>query len=202
VKGIYVSWSNDSPNAKIKDWNVTELKVCAHPSSIISSNFFLWTWFFSHRSTLTYDTLINPSLRISGRCCKDVAFLDTDEQAFVGQVGWRKQRYVHMYAICDMRFVVCLGILVLLRFFAFGGRLSLSLRPPSSLCKMIDIPQILDQFRRQTHYAYSTSSSFKASFSALTLATGGLNFNVSSTSHSVKVFQQYISYSFIDQDEY
>ncbi|KAF9528251.1 RNA pol II accessory factor, Cdc73 family-domain-containing protein [Crepidotus variabilis] len=27
VKGIYVSWSNDPPNPKIKDWNVTELKV-------------------------------------------------------------------------------------------------------------------------------------------------------------------------------
>lgn len=27
VKGIYVSWSNDPPNTKIKDWNVTELKI-------------------------------------------------------------------------------------------------------------------------------------------------------------------------------
>ncbi|KAJ3531519.1 hypothetical protein NMY22_g8117 [Coprinellus aureogranulatus] len=27
VKGIYVSWSNDPPNPKIKDWNVTELKI-------------------------------------------------------------------------------------------------------------------------------------------------------------------------------
>lgn len=27
VKGIYVSWTNDPPNHKIKDWNVTELKV-------------------------------------------------------------------------------------------------------------------------------------------------------------------------------
>ncbi|KAF7346503.1 CDC73-C domain-containing protein [Mycena sanguinolenta] len=27
VKGIYVCWSNDPPNAKIKDWNVTELKI-------------------------------------------------------------------------------------------------------------------------------------------------------------------------------
>ncbi|KAG5352489.1 hypothetical protein C0989_002123, partial [Termitomyces sp. Mn162] len=26
VKGIYVSWANDPPNAKIKDWNVMELK--------------------------------------------------------------------------------------------------------------------------------------------------------------------------------
>ena len=27
VKGIYVSWSNDPPNTKITNWNVTELKV-------------------------------------------------------------------------------------------------------------------------------------------------------------------------------
>jgi parafibromin len=27
VKGIYISWSNEPPNTKIKDWNVTELKV-------------------------------------------------------------------------------------------------------------------------------------------------------------------------------
>ncbi|KAG5637917.1 hypothetical protein H0H81_002678 [Sphagnurus paluster] len=27
VKGIYVTWSNDPPNTKIKDWNVMELKV-------------------------------------------------------------------------------------------------------------------------------------------------------------------------------
>jgi len=27
VKGIYVAWANDPPNPKVKDWNVTELKV-------------------------------------------------------------------------------------------------------------------------------------------------------------------------------
>lgn len=27
VKGFYVCWTNDPPNPKIKDWNVTELKV-------------------------------------------------------------------------------------------------------------------------------------------------------------------------------
>jgi parafibromin len=27
VKGFYVCWGNDPPNTKIKDWNVTELKV-------------------------------------------------------------------------------------------------------------------------------------------------------------------------------
>ncbi|KAI0062129.1 RNA polymerase II accessory factor [Artomyces pyxidatus] len=30
VKGIYVSWTNDPPNTKIKDWNVTELKIDPH----------------------------------------------------------------------------------------------------------------------------------------------------------------------------
>ena len=36
VKGIYVLWSNDPSNTKIKDWNITELKV-RPPSPIISS---------------------------------------------------------------------------------------------------------------------------------------------------------------------
>jgi len=27
VKGFFVCWTNDPPNPKIKDWNVTELKV-------------------------------------------------------------------------------------------------------------------------------------------------------------------------------
>lgn len=27
VKGIYVTWAHDPQNPKIKDWNVTELKV-------------------------------------------------------------------------------------------------------------------------------------------------------------------------------
>jgi len=27
VKGFYVCWGNDPPNTKIKDWNVTELKI-------------------------------------------------------------------------------------------------------------------------------------------------------------------------------
>ncbi|EKM78370.1 hypothetical protein AGABI1DRAFT_101097 [Agaricus bisporus var. burnettii JB137-S8] len=30
VKGIYVTWSNDPPNPKIQDWNVTELKIDPH----------------------------------------------------------------------------------------------------------------------------------------------------------------------------
>jgi hypothetical protein len=32
VKGIYVSWSNDPPNTKVKDWNVAELKVSSSSS--------------------------------------------------------------------------------------------------------------------------------------------------------------------------
>ena len=36
VKGSYVLWSNDPSNTKIKDWNITELKV-RPPSPIISS---------------------------------------------------------------------------------------------------------------------------------------------------------------------
>ena len=27
VKGIYVTWAHDPQNPRIKDWNVTELKV-------------------------------------------------------------------------------------------------------------------------------------------------------------------------------
>ncbi|KIJ32428.1 hypothetical protein M422DRAFT_70583 [Sphaerobolus stellatus SS14] len=30
VKGIYVSWSNDPANTKIKDWNVSEIKIDPH----------------------------------------------------------------------------------------------------------------------------------------------------------------------------
>jgi len=30
VKGIYVTWAHDPQNTKIKDWNVTELKIDAH----------------------------------------------------------------------------------------------------------------------------------------------------------------------------
>ncbi|KAH7890141.1 RNA polymerase II accessory factor [Phlebopus sp. FC_14] len=30
VKGIFVTWAHDPPNAKIKDWNVTALKIDPH----------------------------------------------------------------------------------------------------------------------------------------------------------------------------
>lgn len=41
VKGIYVSWSNDPPNTKIKDWNVTELKACALYPDLSFINLFI-----------------------------------------------------------------------------------------------------------------------------------------------------------------
>ncbi|KAG1805801.1 RNA polymerase II-associated protein [Suillus subaureus] len=37
VKGVYVSWANDPPNTKIKDWNVTELKIDPHRRHIDKS---------------------------------------------------------------------------------------------------------------------------------------------------------------------
>lgn len=37
VKGIYVTWSSDPPNPKIKDWNVTELKIDPHRRHIDKS---------------------------------------------------------------------------------------------------------------------------------------------------------------------
>ena len=41
VKGIYFTWTNDPPNTKIKDWNVTELKVRpSHSPSLCCST----TW--------------------------------------------------------------------------------------------------------------------------------------------------------------
>ncbi|OJA11911.1 hypothetical protein AZE42_06132 [Rhizopogon vesiculosus] len=37
VKGVYVSWANEPPNTKIKDWNVTELKIDPHRRHIDKS---------------------------------------------------------------------------------------------------------------------------------------------------------------------
>ncbi|KZT74079.1 CDC73-domain-containing protein [Daedalea quercina L-15889] len=37
VKGFYVAWANDPPNPKIKDWNVTELKIDQHRRHIDKS---------------------------------------------------------------------------------------------------------------------------------------------------------------------
>ena len=52
VKGNYVSWSNDSPNTKIEDWNFAELKVCPFfnyfPEFLLNILFFAWeaAWIF------------------------------------------------------------------------------------------------------------------------------------------------------------
>ena len=71
VKGIYVSWSNDPPNTKIKDWNVTELKVCG-PSQLFPRQKqivrHLLITFTPPRLTPIDDTSTSPSSRISGRC--------------------------------------------------------------------------------------------------------------------------------------
>ena len=66
VKGIYVSWSNDPPNMKIKDWNVTELKVSC---SYLLSLFCQLVFFFSlHPRLILIDvTLINQLWLIFGR---------------------------------------------------------------------------------------------------------------------------------------
>ncbi|KAH9930856.1 CDC73-domain-containing protein [Fomitopsis serialis] len=37
VKGFYMAWANDPPNPKIKDWNVTELKIDQHRRHIDKS---------------------------------------------------------------------------------------------------------------------------------------------------------------------
>ena len=60
VKGVYVTWSNDPPNPKIQDWNVTELKVC------LFRGFLHRNLCSSTRLIPIDDTWINPSLPISG----------------------------------------------------------------------------------------------------------------------------------------
>jgi len=57
VKGIYVSWSNDPPNTKIKDWNVTELKIDPHRRHVdksVVAHFWktLDTWTMSNKPWL------------------------------------------------------------------------------------------------------------------------------------------------------
>ena len=75
VKGFYVCWMNDPPNPKIKDWNVTELKVggsvpfCPSPllkAPPVSSSSLINT-VSSHRLTLTGDTWTSRPLPNSGR---------------------------------------------------------------------------------------------------------------------------------------
>ncbi|KAI0927820.1 hypothetical protein AcW1_005240 [Taiwanofungus camphoratus] len=57
VKGIYVSWTNDPPNPKIKDWNVTELKIDPHRRHVdksVVAHFWktLDTWTTTNKSWL------------------------------------------------------------------------------------------------------------------------------------------------------
>ncbi|KAF8490011.1 RNA polymerase II accessory factor [Russula emetica] len=57
VKGIYVSWANDPPNPKVKDWNVTELKIDPHRRHVDKSTVaYFWktldTWTAIHKPSL------------------------------------------------------------------------------------------------------------------------------------------------------
>ncbi|KLO15250.1 RNA polymerase II-associated protein [Schizopora paradoxa] len=57
VKGFYVSWANDPPNPKIKDWNVTELKIDQnrrHVDKSVLANFWktLDTWTLANKPWL------------------------------------------------------------------------------------------------------------------------------------------------------
>ncbi|KAH9992792.1 RNA polymerase II-associated protein [Russula vinacea] len=57
VKGIYVSWANDPPNPKVKDWNVTELKIDPHRRHVDKSTVaYFWktldTWTAMHKPSL------------------------------------------------------------------------------------------------------------------------------------------------------
>ncbi|KAH9967788.1 RNA polymerase II accessory factor [Lactifluus volemus] len=57
VKGIYVSWTNDPPNPKVKDWNVTELKIDPHRRHVDKSTVaYFWktldTWTALHKPSL------------------------------------------------------------------------------------------------------------------------------------------------------
>lgn len=63
VKGVYVSWSNDPPNTKIKDWNVSEMRVCV---SLVESMGVLD--YMAGRSTRTDDTSTSRSLLTFGKC--------------------------------------------------------------------------------------------------------------------------------------
>jgi len=57
VKGIYVAWANDPPNPKVKDWNVTELKIDPHRRHVDKSTVaYFWktldTWTAAHKPAL------------------------------------------------------------------------------------------------------------------------------------------------------
>ncbi|KAI0668316.1 RNA polymerase II-associated protein [Trametes maxima] len=57
VKGMYFSWTNDPPNPKIKDWNVTELKIDPnrrHVDKSVVAHFWriLDQWTIAHKPSL------------------------------------------------------------------------------------------------------------------------------------------------------
>lgn len=57
VKGIYFSWASDPPNTKIKDWNVSELKIDAnrrHVDKAVVASFWklLDTWMVTNKPGL------------------------------------------------------------------------------------------------------------------------------------------------------
>ncbi|KAF9032918.1 RNA polymerase II-associated protein [Panaeolus papilionaceus] len=57
VKGVYISWSNDPPNTKIKDWNVETLKIDPHRRHVdkqVVAHFWksLDTWITSNKPWL------------------------------------------------------------------------------------------------------------------------------------------------------
>ena len=66
VKGFYVSLTSDPPNPKVKDWNVTELKVLPSRSVAVLHDRVADPHAHTRRSTRTADTSTSPSSRTSG----------------------------------------------------------------------------------------------------------------------------------------
>jgi parafibromin len=57
VKGVYVQWANDPPNAKISDWNVSPLKIepnRRHVDKSVVAEFWkiLDSWMLQHKPGL------------------------------------------------------------------------------------------------------------------------------------------------------
>ncbi|TFK65330.1 RNA polymerase II-associated protein [Pluteus cervinus] len=66
VKGFYVSWTTDPPNTKIKDWNVTELKIDKtrrHVDKSTVAHFWkmLDSWIMQHKPSLMTNPLSGSS---------------------------------------------------------------------------------------------------------------------------------------------
>lgn len=75
VKGVFVQWTNDAPNPKVRSWNVTELRV---RHSLLRSSSFPSLYNLSAitdkrcnaRSIQQNDISINPPSPISGEDSK------------------------------------------------------------------------------------------------------------------------------------